>query len=190
MENRIVVGLGNPGSSHDGTRHNIGFVVIDELCRMQKCKLNPGHGQYQIHESVKGDVRTTILKPLTFMNNSGEAAAEALERFSAQPEDLLVVVDDLAIPLGTLRLRPQGTHGGHNGLRSLIYHLNTTSFLRLRCGIGPKVPPSGEERADFVLSPFERSEEPVVGKMILRAAEICDTFLASGMRQAVQAMHS
>ncbi len=189
MECRIVVGLGNPGSSYDGTRHNIGFAIVDELCRMQKCSLRSASGQYKIHESVRSDTRIVILKPLTFMNNSGEAVLEVLETFSAQPEDLLVVVDDLAIPLGTLRLREQGTHGGHNGLRSLIFHLNTTGFSRLRCGIGPGIPPSGEQRADFVLSPFEAGEEATVRDMVSRAANICNEFALSGIRQALQAAH-
>ncbi len=189
MENRIVVGLGNPGSSYDGTRHNLGFAVVDELCRRQKYSLSRGSGEYMIHESTRGDVRTVVLKPLTFMNNSGEAVLDVLERFSALPEHLMVIVDDLALPLGTLRLREQGTHGGHNGLRSLIYHLNTTGFPRLRCGIGPEVPPSGAERADFVLSPFMAAEEHKVDKMVLRAAELCNEFTASGIRKALQMTH-
>ncbi|MFN0159496.1 MAG: aminoacyl-tRNA hydrolase [Bacteroidota bacterium] len=169
MPPRIVVGLGNPGSEYEWTRHNIGFHVVDELCSRLNVRLTPGKGEYLVANSGL----MVVLKPLTYMNGSGQAVAEALERYHATPQDLLIVVDDFALLLGTLRIRTQGSDGGHNGLSSIISHLNSDGFPRLRCGIGKENLPLKEEMVNFVLARFDESEYQAVSAMVKRAADVC-----------------
>jgi PTH1 family peptidyl-tRNA hydrolase len=145
----------------------------------------PGRGNYRVAWAQLGDIRIGLIKPMTYMNNSGEAVAEAMQQWGISPAELLVICDDFAIPLGTLRLRASGSDGGHNGLYSIIYQLQSDAFPRLRCGIGIEQMPRKEERADFVLSPFDAEEEPTVSEMVSRAGDVCVTFATSGIAQAM-----
>lgn len=185
METRVIVGLGNPGAVYEKTRHNVGFDVVEEVCRAQKLRLKSGSGEYFFCETSIRDVRVLIVKPMTYMNNSGEAVVDALHRLGGMRNETLVVVDDFALPLGTLRLRTKGSDGGHNGLRSIIYELRSDDFPRLRCGIGPAVLPSKEKIAEFVLSPFADTERVNVHNMVLRAADSCIEFAAFGLARAM-----
>jgi PTH1 family peptidyl-tRNA hydrolase len=181
----LVAGLGNPGNMYRRTRHNTGFMVIEELAARLRCAVRPGKGEYEYAEGSVGGLPVTLLAPTTYMNASGEAVLDALEYFRVPPDRLLVIADDLALPLGTLRLRVSGSDGGHNGLASVIYQLETEGFPRLRCGIGPEGKPAKEATADFVLSPFASTEEEAVREMILRAADAVTTTIESGLDRAM-----
>jgi PTH1 family peptidyl-tRNA hydrolase len=166
-----LIGLGNPGAEYAGTRHNIGFMVIDAVAQtLGGRSFEEGHGEYLIARRQIGSVPGVLIKPLTYMNNSGIAFADVLARFGVLPEETLTITDDIHLSLGTLRIRLHGTHGGHNGLRSIIERLGSVAFPRLRCGIG-RPEQTGEDLAEYVLSPFAPGEGPVVAKMILSARD-------------------
>ena len=175
----IVVGLGNPGTSYENTRHNVGFLVVDEIAGRMRTLFRPGEGEYQ-HTSLRRDPHIVLVKPLTFMNNSGFAVLDVLRDFNATADRLLVVVDDLALPLGKLRLRTRGSDGGHNGLASIIMNLGTEDFARLRCGIGQDTPVPGATMAEFVLTPFGTVEQDRVAIMIQQAADTVLAFANTG----------
>lgn len=185
MDAVAIVGLGNPGTHYRDTRHNVGFQVVDELCRRLRASLKPGKGEYLIAHAAMENTEVHIAAPMAFMNNSGSAVLDILERFQIPPRALLVVVDDFALPLGTIRFRLKGSDGGHNGLASIIYMLNTDEFPRLRCGIGTTAMPTKSDMAPFVLTPFEPEEVPVVRDMVLRAAEACVEFARTGHARPV-----
>jgi peptidyl-tRNA hydrolase, PTH1 family len=181
----MVAGLGNPGTMYRRTRHNVGFMVIEELATRLRCGVRPGKGEYVYAEGSIGGLPVTLLAPTTYMNASGEALLDALEHFRVPPDRLLVIADDLALPLGTLRVRASGSDGGHNGLASVICQLGTEGFPRLRCGIGRGEKPAKDATADFVLSPFASDEEETVRIMILRAADAVTTIVESGLDRAM-----
>ena len=167
---RLVVGLGNPGMKYEGTRHNIGFMALERMASRegfsfrQQSKLHGLAAEHGIGES-----RLRLLMPQTYMNDSGRSIRAALDWFGFTPEQLLVLVDDMDIPLGRLRLRAQGSAGGHNGLRSTIQHLGTQAFPRLRIGIGAPADNPAERRArtvSHVLGPFSRAEQSEVDAVL------------------------
>ena len=160
----IVVGLGNPGSRFDGSRHNIGFRAIDLLAGMNDIRLNDRRARAIIGQGQIGCHGVVLAKPRTFMNNSGEAVKYLLTRFRCQPSDLLVVYDEMAIPIGRIRLRPRGSHAGHNGIKSIIASVQTEDFPRLRIGVGQ--PSQGTSSVPHVLGKFSRMEEPVVTQSV------------------------
>ena len=182
MVSHLIVGLGNPGTVYAKTRHNVGFMVIEELCTRQGKKLEAGKGDYEFAMSVLGTQSIILGRPCTYMNESGMAVSDMVHRFAIPLQELLIVIDDFSLPLGTLRLRGNGSDGGHNGLRSIIYHLTSDEFPRLRCGIGKPEMPLKEERADFVLSPFDVHEREIVNDMVVRAANAAECFVHSGLQ--------
>ncbi len=160
----LVVGLGNPGSKYDGTRHNIGFMALERLARREGFSFRQ---QAKLHglsaDTGFGDQRLRLLMPQTFMNDSGRSVRAALDWYGFQPEEIVLLVDDMDLPLGRLRLRAQGSAGGHNGLRSTIQHLGTQVFPRLRIGIGAPAENPADRRARTVshlLGHFSRAEQP------------------------------
>ena len=173
-----MLGLGNPGPRYAHTRHNLGFRVIDAMAS--------SHGiarwsQRQTLVRAEFDIvstRIVLAKPQTYMNLSGHAAAELRSDFGAEPGELLVAVDDIALPLGQLRLRIRGSDGGHNGLKSVIAELGTSEFPRLRMGVGPV--PSDVDPAEFVLSPFPSEEALNADAMVVRAVQCVEAWCASG----------
>lgn len=181
----LIVGLGNPSPVYAKTRHNVGFMVIDELCGRLGKGMQGGKGDYEFFSSRMENEEIILAKPLTYMNQSGLAVAEMLHQFEVPLKNLLIVVDDFALPLGTLRLRGKGTDGGHNGLRSVIYHLATGEFSRLRCGIATPEMPLNEGKADFVLSPFPRTEWETIRNMVKRAADAVQSFVRAGLQQTM-----
>lgn len=185
MDPILVVGLGNPGTEYEGTRHNIGFEVVHEVARRLKAPWRAGRGDYLIASGVMGDKKLVLAKPMTYMNNNGAAVADLIERFGASIRELLVVSDDLALPLGTIRVRAKGSDGGHNGLWSIIYQLNSDEFARVRCGIHQEAMPPKEKMAEFVLSPFEPGEEVIVKQMVVHAADAVLEFAASGISRTM-----
>ena len=132
---KLIVGLGNPGQQYEQTRHNVGFRVVDRLAEQQKWSWER-RGRAMLANGNIGSEKVVLIKPLTFMNNSGEALGELVRWYKVQPEDVLIVYDELDLPLGKVRLRSNGSAGGHNGLNSIIHHLHTNQFPRLRIGIG------------------------------------------------------
>src|SRR5262245_50848532 len=165
---KVVVGLGNPGSRYEGTRHNVGFDVIDDLAQA------PGTGRFQekfqaeVAEQRVGEEKVLLVKPQTFMNLSGRAVRQLADFYQVALEDVLIVCDDINLPLGKLRFRARGTHGGHNGLRDIQNHLGTTEYARLRIGVGT---PPEDEAVDHVLGRFRPSERPVIDEAVQVAAQ-------------------
>ena len=174
-----LFGLGNPGDRYAATRHNIGFMVLDELARRLRTRFRKGAGRAVARAAWRGD-DLVLVKPLLYMNESGLPVAEQLR---AEPDDFLVVCDDFALPFGRLRLRPQGSEGGHNGLASIIYRLGTNRFPRLRIGIG--TPPAGQGWADYVLEPFPAAEAELLPELIGRATDACYAVMTEGLERAM-----
>ncbi|MGD0589854.1 MAG: aminoacyl-tRNA hydrolase [Bacteroidota bacterium] len=173
-----IVGLGNHGSEYAQTRHNVGFLVVDEFAAVTGVSFRPGKGDYWFAHCSLNNVEVAVLKPATFMNNSGIAVQEFLEQQKIPLDSLLVVCDDFQLPLGTIRLRQNGTDGGHNGLSSVIYHLQTDQFARLRCGIASAMMPAEKSKMkDFVLEQFSESELPNVKLMVERARDACLSYI-------------
>lgn len=179
---KLVVGLGNPGGKYEATRHNIGFRVVDELARRHGIDLNRSRFSSLFGSGTIGSEQVVLLKPGTFMNLSGRAVREAATFYKLVPADLLVISDDMALPLGRLRLRKGGSAGGHNGLASIIRELGSDAFPRLRIGIEQV---AGERMVGHVLSPFSRQEEEVVGPAVARTADAVECWLAEGMDAAM-----
>ncbi len=164
----LIVGLGNPGARYAGTRHNVGFETIDLLARRHNVSFaRKFKGEYAIVQ-MSGE-QVVLLKPMTFMNDSGEPVAEAMHGFKLDPAQVLVVHDDMDLALGKLRLRPRGSSGGHRGVESVIKHLGTTEFPRLKIGIGR--PPAGMDPVEYVLSRFTPEERAIIDQTIARAAD-------------------
>jgi len=183
---RLVVGLGNPGARYANTRHNVGFRVIDELARRWGIQTGPRRFEALTGGGAIRGVRTLLLKPQTFMNLSGRAVREATAFHKLPLADLLVVVDDMALPLGRLRIRQAGSAGGHNGLASVIAELGTEEFARLRIGIGAV---GGERMVQHVLSPFEPGELAVLERAVARAADAVECWAAEGCQAAMNAFN-
>lgn len=180
---RLVVGLGNPGDRYRRTRHNVGFLVVDELAARAGVRGGREEADSWVAETSLGGQEVLLVKPLAFMNRSGAAVARLLESRAKAPSDLVVVVDDVALELGTLRVRERGTHGGHNGLRSILDVLGTDEWTRVRVGIRKGDLP--EELADYVLSEFPADEVLVVQEMVGLAADAVAVVLAQGVTEAM-----
>ncbi|MDA8098536.1 MAG: aminoacyl-tRNA hydrolase [Nitrospiraceae bacterium] len=184
---KIIVGLGNPGRKYEHTRHNAGFLAIDEIARGLRFDLSQTKYDALIGRGKVGGEDVLLVKPQTYMNESGRSAAAAVRYTNAGISDLIVVHDELDLPLGDVRVKVGGGHGGHNGLRSLIEHLGSAEFLRVRVGVGR--PPAGRDAADYVLSPFLAGEQQEVAGSISRAAEAVRTILAHGPVKAMNAFN-
>ena len=186
---KLVVGLGNPGSEYRDTRHNVGFLVVDEIAR--RWRLSDGWREKfeALHvKAAVGDEAVIAAKPLTFMNLSGQAVAGLAAFYKIDPADVLVVTDDVALPLGRLRARPEGGAGGHNGLKSIIQHLGTQAFPRVRVGVG-----RGDDRRDLVdhvLGRFEAGERETVSAAVLRAADAAEMFISEGIERVMSAFNA
>jgi PTH1 family peptidyl-tRNA hydrolase len=178
----LIVGLGNPGPEYLHTRHNIGFLVIDFLAASQKITLKTRKHQALYGLGTLEGLPVLLVKPMTYMNRSGEAVAALARQHHITPSNILVISDDIALELGKIRLRAKGSAGGHNGHRSIIQSLKTEQYPRLRIGIGK---PNGEEVADFVLSDFSYHEKTLVDQTIQLAADASRVFLKEGVDQAM-----
>lgn len=180
----MVVGLGNPGRRYRGTRHNIGHEVLDLVAQRHRVAIDTDDGWAEIGSGTIGGQRVILARPGTYVNVSGEAVVDLRRRHRVALEHLLVVFDDLDLPLGAVRLRPMGSHGGHNGLRSIIEALGTTGFPRMRVGIGR--PPVGVDPADFVLERPTRAERAQLDAAIERAAEGVTLWITDGIEAAMR----
>lgn len=172
---KMIIGLGNPGKQYENTRHNIGFQAIDALANSlsappMQSKFN---GMFSIVHTSNGKV--ILVKPLTFMNLSGQCVAPLMDYFDIDVDDIVVLYDDLDFVPGEIRLRQKGSAGGHNGMKSLIAHLGTDQFNRIRIGIGR--PNNGMKVADYVLSNFSKEETPVIEDTVRRVSDACEAWL-------------
>lgn len=177
---KLVVGLGNPGRKYEGTRHNVGFEVVYELARRWAGGNRPKTSfQGELVDATVGRERSVLLCPQTFMNRSGHSVVLARDFYKLTNDELLVICDDFALPLGQMRCRPKGSSGGQNGLKDIIRALGTEDVPRLRVGIGP-VPPAWVT-ADFVLSKFSKDEQSEIGVTVQRAADAVETWAQEGI---------
>jgi PTH1 family peptidyl-tRNA hydrolase len=177
----IIAGLGNPGDNYGSTRHNAGFWVADELARrngIKRIKKIKFHGTYALIENM------LLLKPQTFMNRSGRSVRDAAAFYQIPPERIIIVYDEAALPPGRLRLRASGSDGGHNGMRDILYHLQTDRFPRVRLGVGG--PPHPEiDLADWVLAPISQADRKVFGEAVPRAADAVECIIKDGIEAAM-----
>ena len=180
---KLIVGLGNPGRRYRLTRHNVGWEVIARLARRSGIAIDEEDGFCDVGRGSIGGHRVLLARPQTYVNVSGEAVRDLRRHHRLRPKDILVVLDDLDLPLGRLRLRPRGSAGGHNGLKSIIEALGTTDFPRLRVGIGR--PPAGVAPADHVLTRFAPEEQPLIEAALDRAAEAAEAVVAEGIERAM-----
>ncbi|MDQ2799491.1 MAG: aminoacyl-tRNA hydrolase [Armatimonadota bacterium] len=176
---KLIVGLGNPGNEYDKTRHNIGFMVVDTFAKRHGIAVTKRDYQALVGDGRVGDARVFLMKPQTYMNLSGQSVAAFLRQKPLALVDVLVVTDDIALPVGKLRLRAEGSAGGHNGLKSLIAHLHGQAFPRLRFGVGAPRDPSVQ--IDFVLGQFSRGEQRDVDETIDRAVSALESWLTEGV---------
>jgi PTH1 family peptidyl-tRNA hydrolase len=183
---RLVIGLGNPGDGYADTRHNIGFRVAGRLAQRARAGFDIKAADSRIAQGTLGGVRVAIARPHTFVNQSGVAARKLLDRYRLAPEAILVVYDDVDLPLGRLRLRPSGGAGTHNGMRSMVAELGE-GFPRLRCGVAPADPAAEiADLADFVLAPFTADEREAAEAMAHRAADAIEVALRDGLQRAME----
>lgn len=183
----LIVGLGNPGASYTYTRHNIGFRVLDTLADQQKATFTSNRLASTAHLTYKGR-RITLAKPTTYMNHSGRAVRYWLQALQTDPNHSLVITDDLHLPFGKLRLRPQGSHGGHNGLKNIIEVLRTSHYPRLRFGIGDDFPKG--QQSDYVLAPFTDEETQQLSPLLQKATDIILAFCWRGPTDTMQRYNS
>lgn len=179
----LIVGLGNPGSEYDKTRHNVGFEVIDRLSKELNIALEPKGGPWFMGIGRHKGNKLVLLKPTTFMNLSGQAVSKALRILDLTPQQCLVITDDLNLPAGKVRIRKTGSDGGHNGLSDIITKLGTTDFPRIRIGVGNNFPKG--RQAEYVLSPFDAAERDQIDLALGKAAEAALCFTREGIDVAM-----
>lgn len=181
----LIVGLGNPGTEYAGTRHNLGFMLIDKLAQAEGIVVGRRECISLVGRGTIEGVVTKLAKPQTFMNLSGHAVSCLVDKIESESpvKELVVISDDLALPLGKIRIRERGSAGGHNGLKSIIESLGTTEFVRLRIGIQPEHPISDPKR--FVLDTFARSEREIVIETIEKSADAVRTIIRYGVLNAM-----
>jgi PTH1 family peptidyl-tRNA hydrolase len=180
---KLVVGLGNPGRKYQGTRHNIGYAVLAELGKKHGAS-SPRHKFHgEVMEAEIGGEKALLLSPLTYMNVSGLSVSEAKAFYKIPHEEILILCDDLNLPLGKLRIRAQGSSGGQKGLDDIIRRLGSDNFARLRMGIGS--PPEGCDWADFVLSKFSAEEIPQIESAVCRAADVVTVWARDGVESCM-----
>lgn len=188
MQNWLIVGLGNPAAEYEKTRHNLGFMLVDRLAEDAQTQVKRTECRSLIGRAFIENQTVELAKPQTFMNLSGESVSCLIKKDGRGVEKLLVISDDLALPLGSIRIRPKGSHGGHNGLRSIIDCLNTSDFIRLRIGIMPEHPVSNTK--DFVLQNFAKSEIEMVEKVLETSADAVRAVVRDGVDKAMAAWNA
>jgi PTH1 family peptidyl-tRNA hydrolase len=180
---KLVVGLGNPGKRYDNTRHNVGFVVVDALAASPRVGTAQSRFDADLAEWVEDGEKILLMKPQTFMNLSGRCVRAAVDFYQLELPNLLVVCDDMSLPLGKLRFRARGTHGGHNGLRDIQNHLGTTEYARLRIGVD--VPGENSDAIDHVLGKFKPSEKSAIAEAIERGVQGVDLWVRQGIEKCM-----
>lgn len=180
----MVVGLGNPGRDYEFTRHNAGFLTLDHIAVEENVEIKKLKYKALIGDTVISGHRCLLVKPQTFMNNSGESVREISQFYKIPPEKIIVIFDDISLPCGKLRIRRKGTDGGHNGIKSIIYHLNSDNFPRIKVGVGAKPHPD-YNLADWVLSTFKKDEMEELKKAIAKATEVLPYILDGEIDKAM-----
>ncbi|MEZ5425928.1 MAG: aminoacyl-tRNA hydrolase [Pyrinomonadaceae bacterium] len=181
--NWLIVGLGNPGERYQSTRHNLGFMLIDLLAREEQTQVKREECRALVGRTEIERVPVELVKPQTFMNLSGESVSCLLKKENRSRSKMVVIIDDLALPLGTIRLRPKGSEGGHNGLKSMTACLKTQDYIRLRIGIKPDHPVNDTRR--FVLENFSKKDQELVEKVLRLSAEAIRSVLSDGIEKAM-----
>lgn len=180
----IIAGLGNPGRKYEGTRHNIGYQVLDELAKKYDINILESKFKGLIGKGMIQGEKAILIKPLTYMNLSGECIGEAVSYFKIdETAELIVVADDINLDVGQIRIRKKGSAGGHNGLKNIILHLGSENFIRVRMGVGDK--PVGYDLADYVLGHFKREEEELLSESRENAVLAIETIISEGPDQAM-----
>lgn len=180
----LIVGLGNPGDKYDGTRHNAGFLAVDALADKGQFRISRVKFKALTAQAEVGGQGALVMKPTTYMNLSGEAVGEAARFYHIPPAQVLVISDDVDLPLGKLRIRTGGSAGGHNGLKSIIQHLGTDQFPRIKIGVGGKPHPD-YDMADWVLGRLQGEDRMVLDEAAERAAEAAACLLKDGPQKAM-----
>jgi peptidyl-tRNA hydrolase, PTH1 family len=180
---KLIVGLGNPGKRYERTRHNIGFLIIDQIAARNKVAVDQNLCGALIGAGVIEGEQVVLAKPQTFMNRSGEAVAKLIREYKTSTDEMVVINDDLDLPFGRIRIRPAGSAGGHRGLLSIMENLADASFSRVRVGIGR--PPEGIEPAEYVLEPFSASEAERLDEVVGRASESVGCLVRDGIERAM-----
>ncbi len=180
----LIAGLGNPDKKYDCTRHNIGFDTVDIFASKQGISLNKLKFKAVYGDGTVGGEKVIIAKPQTYMNNSGESIREIASFYKIAPENIIIIHDDISLEPGRIRIRPQGSDGGHNGLKSIIYHLNSDKFIRIKMGVGS--PPNKDyDLADFVLGRFLKEEIPIMDDEIKRVSSAVECIIKDGVSKAM-----
>ena len=180
----VVVGLGNPGEKYENTRHNVGFLTVDQLADRANVPVQRLKHRALTNTAEVGGVRVLLMKPVTYMNLSGEAVGEAARFYKIPPDHVLVISDDVSLPIGKLRVRRGGSAGGHNGLKSIIQHLGTDQFPRVKIGVGEKPHPD-YDMADWVLSKFTGEDLKTITEAVKRAADAAACVVKDGPDKAM-----
>lgn len=180
---KMIVGLGNPGSEYENTRHNVGFLVVDELARRENVTVWQSKMAAQVGEYRAYGEKVLLVKPQTYMNLSGEAVGQIARFYKIDSEDILVISDDMDLPLGKIRLKNRGSSGGHRGIESILQHLEDKNFVRVRVGIGR--PPVGWTVNNYVLSKFYGEEAETWNEAKCRVADSVQAVLADGLTKAM-----
>lgn len=186
---KLIVGLGNPGNKYVLTRHNIGFIAVDYVSDYLKLSFKEGKGDWHEFSGTYNGTGFFVIKPVTYMNNSGTAVLDFVTKHKIALEDILIVYDDFQIPLGTIRVRENGSDGGHNGISSIIYHLNTLDFPRMRIGIGGNQAPNKEQFVDFVLTNFEPDEIEKIKTLMPHYKDCILSFIGSDIRTTMNSFN-
>ncbi len=182
----LIAGLGNPGRQYENTRHNVGFMAIDYLSEKWDIPVKKIRFKALVGEGIVGGEKVILAKPSTFMNASGESIREIAAYYNLEPENILVIHDDVALPVGRLRIRPSGSDGGHNGIKSILYQLQSDRFVRLKIGVGA----AAHDMVSHVLGSFSKEDGAGVKSCIEVADKIAETFLAKGAGEAMNQFNS
>ncbi|MBO5208546.1 MAG: aminoacyl-tRNA hydrolase [Lachnospiraceae bacterium] len=175
----IIVGLGNPGKDYENTRHNVGFMVIDEAAKKYNISVNEKKHKAIIGKGLIAGQKVILVKPQTFMNLSGESVRDIIDYYKIdETTELIVISDDISLDVGQLRVRKKGSAGGHNGLKNIILHLGHDEFRRIRMGVGEK--PSGYDLADYVLGHFPKEEKEQIAESVKKAVEALEVIMTNG----------
>jgi PTH1 family peptidyl-tRNA hydrolase len=180
---KLIIGLGNPGSRHKGTRHNLGFMVIERIAAQNHIEIEKAFCDALVGEGALEGEKVVLAKPQTYMNRSGDSVEVLGREYGIGAEDLIVINDDLDLPFGRIRIRPSGGAGGHRGLASIMESLPEAQFHRVRIGIGR--PPAGKEPAEYVLERFDAAELGDLDKVVARAAEAVGCLVRDGLERAM-----
>ena len=180
----LLVGLGNPGDQYENTRHNVGFMVIEELADRANVPVQKLKYRALTNTATVGGQKVLIMKPITYMNLSGEAVRQAVDFYKVAPDHVLVISDDTSLAVGRLRIRKGGSAGGHNGLKSIIQHLGSDQFPRIKVGVGEKPHPD-YDLADWVLGKFVGEDKKTIDAAVKRAADAVECIIADGCDKAM-----